>query len=114
MHPSGRWLAGPSGSASQPSPGAASSTVSTPWAGVNDSEPATSIQLRLSDGSRMVARFNMTHTIADIRQFIKASRPDMQQGYALQMAGFPPKLLTDDSATIKSAGLEGAVVIQKQ
>lgn len=38
----------------------------------------------------------------------------MQQGYALQMAGFPPKQLTEDSATIKDAGLEGAVVIQKQ
>lgn len=62
----------------------------------------------------MVARFNLTHTVADIRQFIKASRPDMQQGYALQMAGFPPKQLTDDSASIKAAGLEGAVVIQKQ
>lgn len=99
------------GSTSQP---AASTTVSTPWAGVNEAEPATSIQLRLADGSRMVARFNLTHTVSDIRQFIKASRPDMRQGYALQMAGFPPKQLTNDSETIKDAGLEGSVVIQKQ
>ena len=38
----------------------------------------------------------------------------MAQGYALQTAGFPPKQLTDDSETIKDAGLEGSVVIQKQ
>ncbi|KAL3141421.1 hypothetical protein ABBQ32_004990 [Trebouxia sp. C0010 RCD-2024] len=111
----GQTLAGPSntatGSTSQP---AASTTVSSPWAGVNEAEPATSIQFRLADGSRMVARFNLTHTVSDIRQFIKASRPDIPQGYALQMAGFPPKQLTNDSETIKDAGLEGSVVIQKQ
>lgn len=108
-------VAGPSdnatGSTSHPS---ASTSESTPWAGVDESEPATSIQLRLADGSRMVARFNLTHTVSDIRQFIKASRPDMAQGYALQMAGFPPKQLTSDSDTIKDAGLEGSVIIQKQ
>lgn len=100
-------------SASSPQAPPASSS-STPWAGVDESQPATSIQLRLADGSRMVARFNLTHTVASIREFIKASRPDMQQGYALQMAGFPPKQLTDDSASVKDAGLEGAVIIQKQ
>lgn len=62
----------------------------------------------------MVAKFNLTHTVADIRRFIKASRPDMQPGYGLQMAGFPPKQLTDDAQSIKYAGLEGAVIIQKQ
>lgn len=62
----------------------------------------------------MVAKFNLTHTVADIRRFIKASRADMQHNYALQMAGFPPKQLTNDGETIKDAGLEGAVVIQKQ
>ena len=62
----------------------------------------------------MVAKFNLTHTVADIRRFIKASRADMQPNYALQMAGFPPKQLTNDAETIKDAGLEGAVVIQKQ
>ncbi|DBA76970.1 hypothetical protein WJX77_003686 [Trebouxia sp. C0004] len=112
---SGQTLAGPSSGASpSTSTTLPASSASTPWAGVNESEPATSIQLRLADGSRMVARFNLTHTVADIRQFIKASRPDMQQGYALQMTGFPPKQLTEDSATIKAAGLEGAVVTQKQ
>lgn len=30
----------------------------------------TSLQLRLHDGTRLVAKFNHTHTVGDIRQFI--------------------------------------------
>lgn len=39
------------------------------WAGVDEERPATSLQLRLADGSRMVARFNLTHTIGDVRRY---------------------------------------------
>ena len=107
--------AGPSNTATgSTSQSAASAIVSTPWGGVNEDEPSTSIQLRLADGSRMVASFNLIHTVSDIRHFIKASRPDMVQSYALQMAGFPPKQLTNDSETIKDAGLEGSVIMQRQ
>ncbi|KAK6143237.1 hypothetical protein DH2020_023585 [Rehmannia glutinosa] len=42
---------------------------------VDKSLPSTSIQLRLADGTRMVAHFNHHHTISDIRSFIDASRP---------------------------------------
>lgn len=38
------------------------------WEGPDESQPTTSIQLRLADGSRMVAKFNLTHTVADIRR----------------------------------------------
>jgi len=36
------------------------------------SVPTASIQLRLSDGSRMAVRLNHTHTIADLRNYINA------------------------------------------
>lgn len=39
---------------------------------VDSSQPVTSIQIRLSDGTRLVSKFNHTHTIADIRNFINA------------------------------------------
>ncbi|KAK4386724.1 Plant UBX domain-containing protein 4 [Sesamum angolense] len=58
---------------------------------VDRSLPSTSIQLRLADGTRMVAHFNYHHTIADIRSFIDASRPDGSRTYQLQTVGFPPK-----------------------
>ncbi|XP_068655057.1 plant UBX domain-containing protein 4-like [Aristolochia californica] len=80
---------------------------------VDDTKPSTSIQLRLADGTRMVARFNYHHTLADIRAFIDASRPGGSRGYQLQTVGFPPKQLADSSQTIEQAGLANSVVIQK-
>ncbi|KAI3823847.1 hypothetical protein L1987_05292 [Smallanthus sonchifolius] len=75
--------------------------------------PSTSIQLRLADGSRIIAHFNHHHTVADIRAFINASRPDGSRAYQLQTVGFPPKPLTDPNQTIEQAGLANSVVIQK-
>jgi UBX domain-containing protein 1 len=79
---------------------------------VDDSLPSTTIQLRLADGTRMVARFNTSHTVGHIRTFIEASRPGMATTYQLQ-TGFPPKVLGDTSLTIEQAGLANSVVIQK-
>ncbi|KAG6394114.1 hypothetical protein SASPL_144693 [Salvia splendens] len=80
---------------------------------VDKSLPSTSIQLRLADGTRMVAHFNHNHTIADIRSFIDASRPGGTTSYQLQTVGFPPKVLTDLTQTIEQAGLLNSVVVQK-
>ncbi|KAK6149711.1 hypothetical protein DH2020_017236 [Rehmannia glutinosa] len=80
---------------------------------VDKSLPSTSIQLRLADGTRMVAHFNHHHTIGDIRSFIDASRPGGLRSYQLQTVGFPPKILTDLTQTVEQAGLLNSVVIQK-
>ena len=71
------------------------------------------LQLRLLDGTRMVARFNTTHTLADIRGVIDAARPASSGNYQLQTMGFPPVKLTNLKQTIEGAGLLNAVVIQK-
>ncbi|KAJ0989576.1 hypothetical protein J5N97_007932 [Dioscorea zingiberensis] len=114
-----------SASASAPAPASTSTTPTTltqatptsssPPGGlsVDDAMPSTSIQLRLADGTRMVARFNTHHTIADIRAFIDASRPGAARTYQLQTVGFPPKQLTDMAQTIEQAGLANSVVIQR-
>lgn len=39
---------------------------------VDQSQPTTSIQVRLADGTRLVCRMNLTHTVGDIRSFINA------------------------------------------
>ncbi|KAA3458483.1 plant UBX domain-containing protein 4 [Gossypium australe] len=80
---------------------------------VDTSLPTTSIQLRLSDDTRMISRFNHHHTIRDIRGFIDASRPGGATNYQLQTMGFPPKQLTDLDQTIEQAGIANSVVIQK-
>ena len=89
--------------------------TSTPSAGLvlDSTLPSTSIQLRLSDGTRMVAHFNLHHTVSDIRAFINSSRPDGPRTYQLQTVGFPPKQLADQNQTIEQAGLANSVVIQK-
>lgn len=80
---------------------------------VDGSLPSTSVQLRLADGTRMVARFNYQHTVGDIRAFIDSSRPGAARNYQLQTVGFPPKQLSDVAMTIEQAGLANSVVIQK-
>ncbi|XP_047336291.1 plant UBX domain-containing protein 4-like [Impatiens glandulifera] len=80
---------------------------------LNDALPTTSIQLRLADGTRMVARFNYCHTIRDIRSFIDASRSGGARNYQLQTVGFPPKQLANLDQTIEEAGIANSVVLQK-
>ncbi|CAJ2658296.1 unnamed protein product [Trifolium pratense] len=80
---------------------------------VDQSLPSTSIQLRLADGTRLISHFNHHHTVGDIRAFIDSSRPGAGQSYQLQLMGFPPKVLADETQTIEQAGLANSVVIQK-
>lgn len=100
-------------SSAVPAPTLAAPSASRPMGiVVDDSQPFTSIQLRLADGTRMVARFNMHHTVGDIRSFIDASRPGAAVPYQLQ-TGFPPKKLTDLTQTVEEAGLANSVIMQK-
>jgi UBX domain-containing protein 1 len=114
----GRTL-GSSSNSVAPEPNVSSATPLTsappPSAGlvVDQSLPSTSIQLRLADGTRLISHFNHHHTVGDIRAFIDSSRPGGRQSYQLQMMGFPPKVLADETQTIEQAGLANSVVIQK-
>ncbi|XWS12887.1 hypothetical protein CRYUN_Cryun37aG0128700 [Craigia yunnanensis] len=113
----GRTL-GSSSTSAAPEPIISSTPLNTapnpsPGLVVDESLPSTSIQLRLADGTRLIAHFNFHHTVDDIRSFINASRPGTATNYQLQIMGFPPKLLTDPTQTIEQAGLANSVVIQK-
>lgn len=80
---------------------------------VDQTQPTTSIQLRLADGTRMVCRMNLTHTVGDIRNFINASNPvNSTRPYTIGTA-FPNKTLDDNTQTIKDAGLANSVILQK-
>jgi len=109
-------VASPSAGSNTPGsfPGASSEPIPVPRSlQIDESQPVTSIQIRLADGTRMVARFNHTHTINDIRGFINASRAgESSRPYMLQTS-FPKKDLDDVSQTIKDAGLLNAVVQQR-
>jgi UBX domain-containing protein 1 len=94
-------------------PPAAAGATPGVWV-VDETAPVTSLQLRLLDGSRVVARFNNSMTVAHIRAFIDSWRPGTGSIGILQVGGMPPRTLTDPSATLEAAGLLSAVVIQKQ
>ncbi|EDO38474.1 predicted protein [Nematostella vectensis] len=80
---------------------------------IDQSQPTTSIQIRLADGTRMVSKFNHTHTVADIRGFITASRPQMIGRPFVLMTTFPNRELTDEAQTVKDANLQNAVIVQR-
>jgi len=107
------------GSSTTPSaaapPAAAPTTQASPAKppsfSIDESQPQTSIQLRLADGTRMVAKFNLTQTVGDIRRFVEAARRGGPT-YDL-MTTFPQKILSDSAQTIAEAGLQNAVIVQK-
>ena len=78
---------------------------------VDPNQPTTSIQIRLNDGSRLVLKLNQSHTVADLRRYVVIARPEYAtQTFAL-MSTFPNKELTDDSASVKDAGLLGSALL---
>ncbi|KAF9265051.1 SEP-domain-containing protein [Marasmius fiardii PR-910] len=80
---------------------------------VDQTKPTTSVQVRLADGTRMVCRMNLTHTVLDLRNFINASRPEnLTRPYSIATT-FPSRVLDDNNATIEDAGLKNSVVMQK-
>jgi UBX domain-containing protein 1 len=78
---------------------------------VDNNKPVTQIQVRLGDGTRMVARFNYTHTVGNLRQFVQLSRSEGRE-FVLQTT-MPTKVLEDDGLTLEQAGLLNAVVVQR-
>lgn len=80
---------------------------------VDPAVPVTTLQIRLGDGTRLVSRFNHTHTVGDVYGFVNsASLESTSRNYVLQTT-FPNKELSDHGQTIKEAGLVNAVVVQK-
>ena len=78
---------------------------------IDESQPATSLQIRFHNGERQVVPFNLTHTVADIHTYLLSAAP-VDGSYQL-VTGFPPKQLDDPSKTIEEAGLKSAAITQK-
>ncbi|WRT68866.1 uncharacterized protein IL334_005847 [Kwoniella shivajii] len=113
--PQGILIGGSSGTSTPPTAGSAGNTGAGTSGqaqfAVDDSKPTTNIQLRLGDGTRMVAKVNLTHTVGDLRGFVSAARAD-SRSFVLQTT-FPNRELSDPSETIEAAKLQNAVVVQR-
>mmetsp|Transcript_19930 Transcript_19930/g.37799 ORF Transcript_19930/g.37799 Transcript_19930/m.37799 type:complete len:249 (-) Transcript_19930:85-831(-) len=82
-------------------------TLPSPPPAVDAGRPSTSIAVRLLNGKRQVVKVNLDATVNDLAAHLV---PHAESNSFRMVAGFPPKPLTDPSATIEAAGLKGAQV----
>ncbi|KNG88702.1 putative Cdc48-dependent protein degradation adaptor protein (Shp1) [Aspergillus nomiae NRRL 13137] len=82
---------------------------------VDESQPIVTLQVRLGDGTRLTSRFNTTHTIGDVYQFVSAASSNSQSRPWVLMTTFPSKELTDKTAALGDLAefKRGGVVVQK-
>merc|ERR1712187_74944 len=74
------------------------------------SNPKTKVQIRFHNGQKEVREFNEDHPTGTLRNVCSQCVGGIP---VTVMGGFPPQPLTDDSITLKSAGLCGAAVTVK-
>ncbi|KAL4894564.1 hypothetical protein BDV59DRAFT_200900 [Aspergillus ambiguus] len=109
-----------------PTPGVASATPTPPppsqpetpptsQPAVDESQPIVTLQIRLGDGTRLTSRFNTSHTIGSVYDFVAAASPVSQSRPWVLMTTFPSKELTDKSAVLGDLAefKRGGVVVQK-
>lgn len=107
-----------SGVQSSSTPASAAPTASSqpaPTVAVDESQPTIQLQIRLGDGTQLRSRFNTSHTIGDVYDYVNASSAASQsRGYML-MTTFPSNELSDKSAKLGelSEYKRGGVVVQK-
>ncbi|KAM4705784.1 UBX domain-containing protein 2B [Rhinophrynus dorsalis] len=80
---------------------------------LDEDEPTTKIQIRLADGSRLIQRFNLSHRIMDVRQFIIQSRSEFAHSDFTLVTTFPNTELTDESLTLEQADILNTVILQR-
>ncbi|MCJ1385782.1 hypothetical protein MMC17_008906 [Xylographa soralifera] len=98
-----------------PTPTATSSQPAASAMDIDESQPTISIQIRLGDGTRLVSRFNTSHTIGDVYSFVQASSPSSQNRPWVLMTTFPSKELSDKAQVLGDLSdfKRGGVVVQK-
>ncbi|KAF3045883.1 hypothetical protein E8E12_004232 [Didymella heteroderae] len=111
--PGASTLAAPPAASSSTTAASASTGPVQPSVDVDSSAPTVTLQIRLGDGTRMQSRFNTTHTIGHVYDFVDRASTD-GRAYAL-MTTFPSKELTDKAQVLGDMAefKRGGVVVQK-
>jgi UBX domain-containing protein 1 len=81
---------------------------------VDESQPTTSLRVRLLDGKQTVVKCNQSHTIAQIRAHVDAEAPPAARYIFVCTSMRPPKRDLDESKTVKEADLLNATLHQQQ
>lgn len=79
---------------------------------LDEGSKMTKLQLNFHDGSKIVQKFNLTHTVRDIRMFMASQKP-LPLGVTFELrTAYDKKLLDDEAATIEGAKLKGESLMQ--
>ncbi|KAL9912843.1 NSFL1 cofactor p47 [Glossina fuscipes fuscipes] len=80
---------------------------------LDSAQPITTLQIRLADGTRLAAQFNLNHTVGDILTYIQTARPQYAERNFILVSSFPTRELSDTTETIEAAGLKNAALMQR-
>ncbi|XP_051470668.1 UBX domain-containing protein 2A isoform X2 [Apus apus] len=84
-----------------------------PLVPLNDLEPITNIKIWLANGERIIQKFNVSHRISDIRDFITKYQGSEGSVPFTLTTSLPFQELQDETLTVEEAKLQNAVVVQK-
>lgn len=112
---------GPSGTSTSTTTSYAASTPAVPPTTVlaepeiDASQPTISLRVQLANGTRLPARFNATHTIGDVYQFIQQADISSSQRPWVLATTFPNKDHTDKSLQLGDMAefKRGGTAVQK-
>ncbi|NXJ05835.1 UBX2A protein, partial [Odontophorus gujanensis] len=80
---------------------------------LNDLEPITNIQIWLADGERIIQKFNISHRISHVRDFITKYQGSEGGVPFMLTTSLPFQELQDETLTLQEAKLQNAVVVQR-
>ncbi|XP_021385461.2 UBX domain-containing protein 2A [Lonchura striata] len=84
-----------------------------PLVPLNDLEPITNVQIWLADGERIIQKFNVSHRISHVRDFITKYQGSEGSVPFTLTTSLPFRELQDETLTLEEAKLENAVVVQR-
>ncbi|QSZ31228.1 hypothetical protein DSL72_000791 [Monilinia vaccinii-corymbosi] len=86
--------------ASTLAPAPATASTATPEVQVDPSQPTLTLRIQLANGTRLPARFNTTHTVGDVYEFIARAYPGGNERAWVLATTFPNKDHTDKSEVL--------------
>ncbi|MED6268774.1 hypothetical protein CHARACLAT_025810, partial [Characodon lateralis] len=82
-----------------------------PMVTLDHSLPVTSLQIWLADGRRLVQRFNLSHRISDVQDFV--ARCQRSCPPFVLTTSLPFRELSDKELSLEEADLAHAVIVQR-
>ncbi|XP_063079104.1 UBX domain-containing protein 2A isoform X2 [Engraulis encrasicolus] len=82
-----------------------------PSVALQEDQPLTSLQIWLADGRRLVQKFNLSHRIRDVQEFVVGTRATDDP--FILTTSLPFRELTEEAVSLQQADLANAVIVQR-